>query len=141
YKHPEVIEKTESDLLLKMETGLINEMLSNRLNEILQKGNAPFVFAQSAYGPFQGGLANADAFSSFVVAKDGSGLKQATEAVLAENICMKKFGFTESELARAKTDLLTASEKQFKEKDKSQSSVYVEAYTQFFLKGQAIPSI
>lgn len=141
YKHPEVIEKTESDLLLKMETGLINEMLSNRLNEILQKGNAPFVFAQSAYGPFQGGLANADAFSSFVVAKDGSGLKRATEAVLAENIRMKKFGFTETELARAKTNLLTAIEKQFKEKDKTQSSVYVEAYTQNFLKGQAIPSI
>lgn len=141
YKHPEVVEKTEADLLLKMETGLINEMLSNRLNEILQKGNAPFVFAQSSYGAFQGGLANADAFSSFVVAKDGAGLKNATEAVLAENIRMKKFGFTETELSRAKTNLLTAIEKQYKEKDKTQSSVYVDAYTENFLKGQAIPSI
>ncbi len=141
YKHPEVIEKTESDLLLKTEISLINEMLSNRLNEILQKGNAPFVFAQSYYGGYQGGLGNSDAFTSTVVAKDGKSLKQAVESVLTENIRMQKFGFTESELARAKTNLLTAIEKQFKEKDKTASSVFVQSYTEHFLKGQAIPSI
>ncbi|RRN77370.1 insulinase family protein, partial [Pseudoxanthomonas sp. SGD-10] len=141
YKHPEIVEKTEADLLLKIEANLINEMLSNRLNEILQKGNAPFVFAQSSYGGYQGGLGNADAFTSTVVAKDGKSLKAAVESVLTENIRMQKFGFTETELARAKTNLLTAMEKQFNERDKTSSSVFVQAYTEHFLKGQAIPSI
>ncbi|MFD1629201.1 M16 family metallopeptidase [Pseudopedobacter beijingensis] len=141
YKHPERIEKTEEDLMVKVEESLINEMLNNRLNEILQKGNAPFVFAQSSYGPYQGGLANSEAFTSFVVAKDGKGLKQAVEAVLDENARMKKFGFTETELSRAKTNLMTTIEKRYKEREKTASSVYVQDYVEHFLKGQAIPSI
>lgn len=141
YKHPEVVERRESDLLLKIKTSLINAMLGNRLTEIVQKGNAPFVFAQSNYSSFQGGLVDLDAFNSVAVSKDAAGLKVAVEAVVTENVRMKKFGFTASELERAKTNLITGVEKQYKEKDKTKSSVYVQQYVEHFLKGQAIPSI
>lgn len=141
YKHPEVVEKNESDLIRKIKTSLINSMLSDRLTEIVQKGNAPFVFAQSNYGAFQGGLVNLDAFNSAVVTKDAQGLEAGVKAVIAENERMKKFGFTETELQRAKTNLQTAINKQFKEKDKTKSAVYVQQYLDHFLKGQAIPSI
>lgn len=141
YKHPEVVEKTEDDLILKIKTSLVNAMLINRLTEIVQKGNAPFVFAQSNYGSFQGGLVDLDAFNSIAVSKDAEGLKAAIQAVIAENVRMKKYGFTASELERAKTNLITGVEKQFKEKDKTKSSAFVQNYVEHFLKGQAIPSM
>ncbi|MFC5284605.1 M16 family metallopeptidase [Pedobacter alpinus] len=141
YKHAEVIEKDEAQLKTKILTSLINSMLGARLTEIVQKGNAPFVFAQSSYGAFQGGLVNLDAFNSMAVSKDAKGLEAALKAVLAENIRMKKFGFTTTELERAKTNLQTGIDKQFKEKDKTKSAAFVQQYVESFLKGQPIPSI
>lgn len=141
YKHPEIVETTEADLKTKIKTNLINTMLSNRLTEIVQKGNAPFIFAQSNYGSFQGGLANLDAFNSTAVSKDAKGLEAALKAVITENVRMKTFGFTITELERAKTNMQTAVEKQFAEKDKTKSAVFVQKYVSAFLKGQAIPSI
>ncbi len=141
YKHPEVVENNEADLKNKILTNLINTMLSNRLTEIVQKGNAPFVFAQSNYGSFQGGLVNLDAFNSVAVSKDAKGLEAAIKSVITENVRMKKYGFTATELERAKTNLQTAIEKQFAEKDKTKSAVFVQKYVDAFLKGQAIPSI
>lgn len=141
YKHPEVVEQNEKDLLKKMKTNMINSMLGNRLTEIVQKGNAPFIFAQSNYGAFQGGLVDLDAFNSVAVAKDASGLKTAISAVVAENVRMKKYGFTQSEFERAKTNLMTAIDKQYKERDKTKSVAFVQQYLQNFLKGEAIPSI
>ena len=141
YKHAEEVEKTEDQLKTKIMTSLINSMLGARLTEIVQKGNAPFIFAQSNYGAFQGGLVDLDAFNSVAVAKDAKGLEAAVSAVLAENVRMKKFGFTQSELDRAKTNLITAIDKQFKEKDKTKSAAFVQKYVENFLKGESIPSL
>lgn len=141
YKHPEIIEKTTANLRTNAMSSMINSMLGARIQEIIQKGNAPFLFAQSSYGPYQGGLVNADAFTSVAVAKDAGELQKAFTAVLAENTRMKKYGFTQSELDRAKQNLLTSAEKMYKEKDKTKSSVFVQDYVQHFLTGEAIPSI
>ncbi len=141
YKHKEVIENNEAQLKTKILTSLINTMLSSRLTEIVQKGDAPFVFAQSNYGAFQGGLVNLDAFNSVAVSKDAAGLEAAVKAVLTENVRMKKYGFTATELERAKTGLQTAVDNQFKEKDKTKSAVFVQQYVESFLKGQPIPSL
>lgn len=141
YKHPEVVEKNEAQLKVKLITNLINTMLGNRLTEIVQKGDAPFVYAQSNYGAFQGGLANLDAFNSVAISKDADGLEAALKAVIAENVRMSKYGFTTTELERAKTVLQTNIDKQFKEKDKTKSAAFVQQYVSHFLKGNAIPSI
>jgi zinc protease len=141
YKHAEEIEKNEDQLKSKIMANLINSMLSSRITEIVQKGGAPFIFAQSNYGAFQGGLVDLDAFNSVAVSKDAKGLEAAISAVLAENVRMKKFGFTDSELERAKTNLQTAIDKQFKEKDKTKSTVFVQKYVEHFLKGESIPSL
>jgi zinc protease len=141
YKHAEEVEQNEDQLKSKIMANLINSMLSSRITEIVQKGGAPFIFAQSNYGAFQGGLVDLDAFNSVAVSKDAKGLEAAISAVLAENVRMKKFGFTDSELERAKTNLQTAIDKQFKEKDKTKSTVFVQKYVENFLKGESIPSL
>jgi zinc protease len=142
YKHKDGAIKTTTDYKRDMINSMINSMLGARFQEILQKGNAPFLFAQSSYGPYQGGLVSGvSAFQTVVAANSGAVLEKAFTAALAENERMSKFGFLQSELDVARKNILAANEKQYKEKDKTPSSKFVQEYLSNFLSGSAIPSI
>ncbi len=136
-KHPGTTVKNTMDLLQNMRINLFNNMINARINELTQKGNPPFLFAQSSYGGF---LAKLDAFSTVVVAKPGE-LEKGIKAVVAENDRVQKFGFTQTELDRAKKGVMATLEQQFKEKNKTRSTVFVGQYQQNFLEGDAIPSV
>ena len=81
---------------------LIQSMLNERLDDIEKAPNAPFLSA-SAY--FMAAGQTVDVFTLSSVAKDGEGM-QALEAALIELERAKKFGFTEEEYNRAKTNSL-----------------------------------
>jgi len=141
YKQKQGPIKTEADYRLQMVQSMVNNMLGARLAEITQKGNAPFLFAQSAYAPYQGGLVwELSALQTTAVAKSGAELQAAIVAALAENERMAKFGFTAGELETVKKKMEAGIEKQFKEKDKTKSAVYVQQYLNNFLIGAGIPS-
>ena len=141
YKHREGAVKTEADFKMSLIHAMINNMLGSRLQEITQKGNAPFLFAQSSYGPYQGGLVwGISAFQTAAVAKTTADLQKAMVAALAENERMAKFGFTQGEIETIKKKLDAGLEKQYKEKDKTKSAVYVQQYLENFLTGASIPS-
>ena len=141
YKHREGPTKTTADFRKDLIQSMINNMLGARLQEITQKGNAPFLFAQSSYSPYQGGLVwGISAFQTIAVAKTAGGLAEALKAALAENERMAKFGFTNSEFETVKKKVEAGIEKQYKEKDKTKSAVYVNQYLENFLTGSSIPS-
>lgn len=141
YKQKQGPVKTEEDYKTQMIQGMVNNMLGARITELTQKGTAPFLFAQSAYGPYQGGMVwDFSALQTVAVAKSGAELEKALVAALAENERMAKFGFTAGELETVKKKLEAGIEKQFKEKDKTKSSTYVQQYLNNFLIGSAIPS-
>jgi zinc protease len=141
YKQKQGPLKTEADYKLQLMQNMVNSMLGARINEIMQKGTAPFLFAQSAYGPYQGGMIwDLNALQTVAVAKTGAELEKALTAALAENERMAKFGFTAGELETVKKKIEASNEKQFKEKDKTKSSAYVQQYLNNFLIGSAIPS-
>ncbi len=141
YKQKQGPVKTESDYKLQLTQSLINSMMAARFAEITQKGNAPFLAAQSNYGPYQGGFIwDVSALQTFAVAKTGAELQKAVVAAVAENERMAKFGFTAGELETAKKKMEAGVEKQFKEKDKTKSAVYVQQYLNNFLIGAAMPS-
>lgn len=141
YKHRQGPIKTAADFRLSLIHAMINNMLASRIQEITQKGNAPFLFAQSSYGPYQGGLVwGISALQTVAVAKTAADLQKALIAALAENERMAKFGFTSGEFETIKKKLEAGAEKQFKEKDKTKSSVYVQQYLDNFLTGASIPS-
>ncbi len=137
YKRPEIKERTLGDLRASLERSLFNAMLGNRIQELTQKADPPFLYGASNYGGF---LGNLDAFTSFAVAKDGD-VERAIKAVLDENARVKKFGFTPTELARAKSDLLTGVDQAYKERDKTRSSSYVNEYVQNFTDQEPFTSI
>ncbi|WP_316840806.1 M16 family metallopeptidase [Pedobacter gandavensis] len=141
YKQRGGVVKTTADFKKSLMYSMINSMLTARLQEITQKGNAPFLFAQSGFGPFQGGLVpNINAFQTVVVASSGAALEKALTAGLAENERMSKFGFLPSELEIAKKNISAGNEKRLKEKDKTASASFVQKYLNNFLEGSSIAS-
>jgi zinc protease len=137
-KHPENKVRTTADYMRSLRISLFNAMLNARLGEVQQRANPPFIYGQASYGAFIG---HQDAFTSIAVAKSGADLQTAVKAVAAEIDRAKKFGFTTTELERAKQNILIQFENAYKEKDKTASSDYVQEYVQNFLNGQAIPGI
>jgi zinc protease len=136
-KHPETKTQTTSEYIESMRVDLFNQMLNARLGELTQKANPPFLFGRASYSGF---LGHQDAFTSIAVAKPGE-LEKAIKAVVAETERARRFGFTQTELDRAKQDALTQIENAYKERDKTKSVNFVREYQQHFLKGEAIPGI
>ena len=134
-KHPEPKMKTVADYRLAMERELFNQVLAARFAELSQQPNPPFVNAGAEIQGFLGGL---DMFAFDLTARQGEiekGFRTAWE--LIEKV--KRYGFTETELARAKTDYLSAMESEFKEKDKTPSVNFTEEYQRLFLEEEASP--
>lgn len=136
-KLPKAEEKTLGDSRESIKRNLFNQMLQARLQEQTQQANPPFLFGGAGYGGFIGDY---DSFINIAVAKDGN-LERAVKAVLDEGARVKKFGFTDTELERSKKQLLTATEKRFKERDKTKSASYVNEYMGNFLEDSPIPGI
>ncbi len=84
-----------------------------------------------AYSNYSSFLGNLDAFTSIAVAKEGN-VERAIRAVLAENARVKQFGFTPTELARAKQEFFTSVQQAYTERDKTRSASFVNEYVQNF---------
>ncbi|QQL49554.1 M16 family metallopeptidase [Mucilaginibacter ginkgonis] len=137
-KHAKVEDNTETGYLRDIKVALFNAMLNNRLSELTQKADPPYLFGQVNYGGFLGGQ---DALTEFAVAKSADKLKTAIDAVLDETERAREFGFTETELARAKESTMTAMENQWRERDKTPSVSFVGEYQRNFLQKEPIPGI
>lgn len=136
-KHPETIVKNADDFEQSIRVQLFNQMLNERLGELLQKPNPPFLYGKSGYGGFVG---RQDAFTTVAVAKPGE-LELAVKATVAETERVRQFGFTLTELERAKQNILLGIDNAYKERDKTQSAAFANEYQQNFLTGAAIPGI
>jgi zinc protease len=142
YKQKGKVTTTTADLRKNLMYSMINSMLGSRYQEIMQKGNAPFLFAQSTFGAYQGGLVpDVNAFQTIVAAKSGKELESAIIAAVAETERAAKFGFVQSELDVVKRNIDAGNEKKLKEKNKTSSASFVQAYLNNFLTGAAIGSI
>jgi len=139
YMQPSIPEATtENQYRAGIVRELFNAMMSDRLQEISQKPNAPFLQAASSYSKFIG---DKDALELFAVAKDGQSVAKSTEVLLAENERVRKFGFTETELDRAKKNMLSGMETAYNERDKTRSGELVEELVRNYLTGEPIPGI
>ncbi|MEY3679116.1 MAG: hypothetical protein RI924_1257 [Bacteroidota bacterium] len=136
-KHPELIIRSDADYRISTMRTLFNRMMQSRFSELTKQANPPFL---QAGGNISGFLAGLDAFNLFLVAKPGE-LEKGFKAAYTEMERIKKFGFTETELARAKQAYLIQMESMLKEKDKTSSDAFVNEYLRNFLKAEASPGI
>ena len=130
YKQPGNKEKTLLDVRNNIGQALYNAMMGQRMQELTQKANPPFLYGGSQYGDF---LGNLDSYTSLALAKDASSMETALIALLDENARVQKFGFTQPELDRAKKDFLNSMEQYYKERDKTKSANHVQEFLDHFL--------
>jgi zinc protease len=136
-KHPEAGLKTEADYRGSIIQGLFNEMLSERFAEITRQEDPPFVRGNASIGALLGGV---EVYDLSVTARPNE-LERGFKAAWRETERLKRYGFTQTELDRAKSNLLTRIKTALREKDKTSSGNYVQEYLQYFLNGTAAPGI
>src|SRR5258708_32056615 len=104
------LEDYKKDIIKEIFTTLFNQ----RLRELTQKENPPFVYAFTDFGSF------ARSYESFG-ASIGTGSNDSATGLKAfeeEFERVKKYGFTKPELDRAKSNLLNQIDKMYNEKNK-----------------------
>ena len=139
YKH-DITEPTDKNVDYMRELlvrDLYGTMINNRINELVQKENPPFIMGYSMYGGME---RSKDAFMLIALAKDNE-IALALTNVLRENERVRQHGFTQSEFERTKKELLRGYEKAYKEKDKQKNNKYVWEYFSNFLTNEPSPGI
>ena len=116
---------------------IFSSLLNQRLRELTQKENPPFVYAATGFGSDARGYESFQAYIGTGNSDSLTGLKAFEEEL--ERV--KKYGFTKPELERVKEDLLNSIDQAFKEKDKTESANYAQEYIGNFLTQEPIPGI
>lgn len=137
YLQPVHRDSTVGDYRKALVRGLYNDMLDERLSEISQRPNAPFIGAESEQGRL---IRSKEVYALTAVVKDG-GIARGLRAVLTEAARVEQHGFTPTELAREKENYLRETEQEYDERDKTPSDVFVADYIDNYLEQTAIPSI
>lgn len=133
-KHPAVVVKTEADYKKLMMRSFFNAMLGMRFSETALQENPAYITADGKMMSYMAGL---DLFHLYVSVKPGelqNGFKAMWEVVERA----KRFGFTQTELDRAKEQYLSTLEGKWKEKDKTPSRDFVRKYIDYFLN-ESVP--
>ncbi len=115
---------------------LFNAMMGQRMQELVQKGDPPFVVGVINYGDFERGY---EALMAITMPKPNQE-EVGFAALMTELERVKRYGFTQGELDRSKAEILAQWEKYYKERDKISNEEHINAYVDNFLEGDAYPS-
>jgi zinc protease len=116
---------------------IFSTLLNQRLRELTQKENPPFINASADFDSYSRGY---ETFNGDISIGNGDP-ERALQAFAEEVERVKKYGFTQPELDRVKRSLLTAMEQAYNEKDKTESPNYVREYIRNFLVREPSPGI
>jgi zinc protease len=129
--------ETFADYKKDLTKEIFSNLLNQRLRELTQKENPPFLYAFSGFGSF---ARDYETFNASI----GTGDKDPAIALKSfeeELERVKKYGFTKPELDREKSNMLTQIEREFNERNKTESSNYTSEYISNFLTKDPIPGI
>lgn len=140
YKHdkfPSEVNLSVNGYLLHTINSLISWMIATRFEEMSIQADAPFVAANGYYGEL---VKSKNAFTLMAIPHEGDELK-ALQTLLLEAEKIERFGFTNSEVERAKTNLMKFVEKAYNEKNNQRNNDLVREYIRHFLTDESIPGI
>lgn len=116
---------------------LFTAMLGERLQELTQLANPPYLGASSAVSKL---TARHEAYSASATLGKG-GADPAIEALVHENARASKFGFSAAELERVKKNTLHRYERAYNEREKTDSANLVGEFIRNFLQQESIPGL
>ena len=128
---------TVGDYRRSIVEGLFSSMLNQRFGEMVQKPDAPFLRASTGAGSF---VRTKDTRSLNVVTKE-DGIEKGLDAALTEAERVARFGFTSTELDRARANIARSLERSVAEKDNQQSANLADEYIRNFFQREPIPGI
>ena len=117
---------------------LFSGMLNARFSELAQKPDTPFVFGFSGRGRFLARTKDVASLNALV--KEGN-VERSLRVLLDEAERVARFGFTETELARQKTNVLRSYERLALEKENTMSAMRAAEYIRNFLIDETLPSL
>ena len=115
----------------------MSSMLAQRLQELTQQADPPFLGASSSTSQFAPGY---ESFGIFAMLGRG-GAEPAINAAIQENERVRQFGFNTEEFERAKKVRQRGLESMYSERDKSNSAGFAAEYIRHFLVQETIPGI
>nr|WP_319399152.1 insulinase family protein [uncultured Carboxylicivirga sp.] len=137
HKFPHREEKTLKDLKRSVENIIYTYMVNQRLTDVAQQKEAPYMYAQS-YATSAAG--NTDRYMSIVTTKSDQ-IIEGTQGLLRELLRIKEYGFTQAELDRKKEILGNDYKRMASEEDKLQSGDIMEAITNHIIYGEENSSL
>ncbi len=139
YKHDAVrdADKTLGYIRLQIIRGFISTMFGQRMSELANRENPPFIFARSYYGQF---TRSKDAFVGMAQAANNKSL-EALSALLTEMERMNRYGFTAGEFERARAEVMRNFESRFLERDRRKNRELVNQNISNFLTNNPNPGV
>jgi zinc protease len=137
YKSDLQEEGTEEAYRRSLVEALYSGMFNQRLNELRQLPDPPFLFAFTGQGRF---VRTKEVYLLTAAVKDNQ-VQSGLETLLTEAARIKKYGFTSSELEREKLEMLSRMERAYNERDKTESRRYAAEYIRNYLTDEPIPGI
>ncbi|MCR4964717.1 MAG: insulinase family protein [Bacteroidales bacterium] len=134
-KHKHTPMNTIGDFRKQLCIDLYNTMYDARLSEMTQDAKCPFINASAGYGDFIG---NTDMYGSSAMAKENR-IIDALRVLLQEDNRVLKYGFLQTELNRAKEELLEDYARAAEEVEKTESARFASQYINNFLRKDPIP--
>ena len=123
--------------IMDMLDNFIRTISNERMRDITQKPGAPFISGSISSG---GSLTRTtDSSNAYANARDGESLK-AFEAIYTEMEKIVRFGFTESEFERAKTQIQRQNQQSYDGRDDRRNSQFVWMAIGNFMINAAMPS-
>ena len=121
----------------KLVDNLFSGMLGQRMQELSQLADPPFIGGASAVGKLTPRYKSYNAYAAL----GKGGATPAINALVEENERARSFGFSAAELDRAKKNMMRNYERAYAERDKTDSSNYVDEYMRNFIEKESIPGI
>ena len=118
---------------------LFSDMLGARLDELARSANPPFVSAAADRELLPAPRTRDEALLQAIVSNDG--VTSGLAALVTELQRLSRFGFTATELARAKQAMMLGFERAVTESPDRESASRADEYTRNFLEGEALPTI
>ena len=137
HKRPAESDQLVGDYRRSIVSSLFSRMLNDRFNELARKADAKFLSAGGGGGSLS---PTVDTFGLNARVPDG-GIAEGLAAVRIEARRVRQYGFTASELDRAKRWMSAFYEQAYNERDKNESPSYAQEYLGYFLTEEPSPGI
>ena len=132
-RRPNALNSTPQGMMQDILENLIGQIMNERLSEIAAKPDAPFINAQVFGGTYNNTM---DVVLGSTAFKEGNAVP-ALETLLTETKRAQLYGFSDSEIERAKAEIISQYEAEAKRADSRKNSEFVMPLISHFINNQA----